>query len=83
MKNNLRRYRNRSSPAGTPINVTVNVQVNGFRLTDIAMQAEIEKHRKAETNNSSGENSQEDVIVVRELKDLSENSETSQNATNV
>ena len=81
MKNNLRRYRNRSSPAGTPINVTVNVQVNGFRLTDIAMQAEIEKHRKAETNNS--DNSQEEVIVVRELKDLSENSETSQNATNV
>ena len=80
MKNNLRRYRNRSSPAGTPINVTVNVQVNGFRLTDIAMQAEIEKHRKAETNSV---NSQEDVIVIRELKDLSENSETSQNATNV
>ena len=44
------------------------------------MQAEIEKHIKVETNSL---NSQEDVVVIRELKDLSENSETSQHATNV
>ena len=78
MKNNFRR--NRSRMPGAPINDRVNVQVNGFRLTDIAMQAEIEKHIKVETNSL---NSQEDVVVIRELKDLSENSETSQHATNV
>ena len=75
--NTFRGSRNHSRPP-TPINVTVNVQVNGFRLTDIALQAEIERHRKSEENSG---HSQEEVIV-RGLCDVAENSEDSQKVTN-
>jgi phosphopantetheine adenylyltransferase len=55
--------------------------VNGFRLTDIALQAEIERHRKTDDDDSN--NSHEEVIV-RGLRDVPEHeSETSQKATNV
>jgi hypothetical protein len=83
MRNNLRRSRSRLSGCSTPINVTVNVQVNGFRLTDIALQAEIERHRKS-SEDANSQSLEENVVVVRELRDLSENeSETSQKATDV
>ena len=78
----MRRSRSRLSGCSTPINVTVNVQVNGFRLTDIALQAEIERHRKSAEEDTNSQ--EENVVFVRELRDLSENeSETSQKATDV
>ena len=53
--------------------------MNGYRLTDIALQAEIERHRKSDENSG---NSQEEVFVGG-LRAVSENeSEESQKVTN-